>query len=271
VVTIGRATGDIEYAAYAAHAYVHNAFYAGRDLAVLGAKAAVFTTFMDQHAQMNALHVHVPFERAIDCMSGHTSNAASLNGEGFDEAIAVEAAQVTGSRSAQCILRLLMGIVRFHFGSIEAASDCFEAARPFLDGIVSTWHVPMFHQYAALAIHRLPKEKRAALLEKSEADVAALRTLAVHGPINFAHRVSLVDAARAHADGDEGAATNAIADAIRGAESGGWPADLGMAHELAAEVARARGDAAATESHRLAAIAAFTRWGARQKIDALSK
>lgn len=271
VVAIGRATGDVEYAAYAAHGFVHNSFYAGRELATLGEKAAAFTKFMDQHAQMNALHVHLPFERVISCMLGRAADASSLNGEGFDELIAMEAAEATGSRSAQCILRILMGIARFHFGSIEAASKCFEAARPFLDGVVSTWHVPMFHQYAALAIHRLPKRERAALLDRADSDVTALRTLASHGPANFAHRVSLLEAARAHADGDEAAATRWIDEAIGGAAAGDWPADLGVAHELGAEIALARGDEAAAAQHREGAKAAYARWGAVAKVAALSK
>ena len=79
--------------------------------------------------QVNALHVHVPFEQALRCFRGLTADPASLNGDGFDEAAALDVARASGSRSAQCIVRVVMGIVRYHFGSAAEASACLEAAR----------------------------------------------------------------------------------------------------------------------------------------------
>jgi predicted ATPase/serine/threonine protein kinase len=265
VVEIGRGTGDIEYAAYAAHAYVHNAFYAAMAIDELLEKATAFTKFMQQHEQMNALHVHVPFERILHNFAGSAPNPATLNGGGFDEVRALEAAAATGSRSAQCLVRLLMGIVRFHFGSVAEASEHLEAARPFLDGVVSTWHLPMFHQYAALAIHRLPADRRAALRAHADADLAALRALALAGPVNFGHRVALVEAAAARADGRLDTAAVAIGRAIADAETNGWYNDLALGHELASDIGFARGDVDAGEIHAQSAKAAYAEWGARAK------
>jgi hypothetical protein len=220
---------------------VHNAFYAGRELGALSEEAAAYGRFMRGHGQVNALHVHEPFERVLACFTGRAKNPARLDGDGFDEQAALEAAQAAGSRSAQFIVRLLMGIVRYHFGDRREAARCLADARPFLDGVTSTWHVPMFHQYAALA-----GEPRA------DDSLAALRALAVNGSVNFAHRVALVEGARAHAKGEVGAARAAFAQAIAGAESGGWLGDLGLAHELA-------GNAAAANE-------VWRRWGAMAKL-----
>jgi predicted ATPase len=267
VVSIGRQTGDVEYAAYAAHAYVHNAFYAARELEGLLDEALELGAFMRGFEQVNALHVHAPFEQLLRCFTGKARDPARLDTPGtFDEAGALEAARAAGSRSAQCIVRLLMGIVRYHFGSAAEASACLELARPFLDGVASTWHVPIFHQYAALAVHALPEAERRPLRALAEASLSALRALAEQGPENFAHRVSLVEAESARADGDlEGALPHYEA-AIAGAEAGDWHNDLGLAHELASRCRAGLAEAAEAAEHLRAARAAYTRWGATAKV-----
>ncbi|MFI5301975.1 MAG: hypothetical protein ACHREM_28120, partial [Polyangiales bacterium] len=275
VIDVGRASGEIEYAAYAAHAYTHNAFYVGRDLEQLLVEAQEFTLFIRHHQQKNALHIHEPWERLLHCFTGRAPDAARLNGGGFDEETALAAARETGSRSAQCMVRLVMGIVRFHFGSMSEASEVFEAARPYLDGIASAWHIPMFHQYAALAIHALPAERREALRPQAEASLAELRTLAAACPENFAHRVALVEAAGAAHEGRFDAASTRLEEAIRGAEVGRWCSDLAMAHELAATIAARRVERAdageraslteAVARHAAQARAAYATWGVSGK------
>lgn len=261
VVDIGRESGDLEYAGYAAHAYVHNAFYAAAPLPGLLREALVLGESIRAWDQQNALHVHVPFEQALRCLTGGTRDPARLDGDGFDEQAALAEAARSGSRSAQCIVRLLMGFVRYHAGEIEAASRCFEEARPFLDGVVSTWHVPMLHQYAALAIHRLPRDQRAELLPAAEASLVALRALAEAGPANFAHRVELVTGEAALADGTPEAALAHAERAIEGATAGAWLADLALAHELASRCCAAMERGGDGERHDAEARTARARWG----------
>ncbi len=265
VVDIGKETGDLEFASYAAHAYVHNAFYASRELEGLLDEALALGERMRSYEQVNALHVHVPFEQVLRCFTGKTANPACLDGQGFSEAEALTVARDSGSRSAQCIVQLLMGIVRYHFGTPSDASEWLERARPFLDGVVSTWHTPIFHQYAALAIHALPPDRRTPLLPVAEAGLAALRALAVHGPANFAHRVELVAAESARAEGDLDAALAHCLAAATAAEANGFLNDLGLAHELAARCHVERRDASAATRSARAAGGAYQRWGAAAK------
>ncbi len=265
VVDVGRATGDLEFAAYAAHAYVHNAFYAGRALAPLYEEAIHLGTVLRGFEEVNALHVHAPFEQLLRCFTGRAPDPARLVGEGFDETRALESARAAGSRSALQIIQMLAGMVRYRFGA-SGASESLEAARPFLDGVASTWHVPIFHQYAALAIHALLPEARAALRAHADADLAALRALAEHGPENFAHRATLVEAEALRADGDLDAAIPLYTRAIGLATTHGWLDDLGLAHELAARCRTARNEPAEATRHLRAARAAYARWGARAKV-----
>ncbi len=255
-VEIGKINGDLEYGAYAAHSYVHNAFYAGRPLAPLLEEALAYGLFMRGYEQVNALHVHVPFEQTLRCFLGLTANRASLDGNDFLETDALARARASGSRSAELIVRLQMAIVRFHFGKKSDALECLLVAEPFLDGVVSTWHVPMFHQYFALSIWSSVDRTHDAA---AEASLDALRALAADGPENFAHRVALVSAARALCRAELAEASEWIARAVAGAERGGWLGDLVVAHELAADIARVRGDDPTTELGNAVSVA--RRWG----------
>ena len=240
VVRIGRETGDVEYAAYAAHAYVHNALYAGMTLDRLRAEAAEAGAFLRGFGQVNALHVHEPFERLIECFAGHAANRARLDGGGFDETKALAGAVAAGSRSAQCIVRLAMGIARYHFGDKKEARDVLEEARPFLDGVSSTWHVPMFHQYAALAGCALlaTASGKAGVPETVRESLATLRTLAKVSEANFAHRVAMVDGEIARISGDIEGAREWFDRAAWQAARGGFSRDEDLARELLRRVTK---------------------------------
>jgi predicted ATPase/serine/threonine protein kinase len=278
VVDLGQELGDTEYAAYAAHAYVHNALYASRPIGPLLAEAEDFSAFMTRSDQNNALHVHALFERTLRALAGRTNDPSRLDGDGFDEESALAAARASGSRSGQFLLQLLRGILRFHFSDPAEASALLESARPFIDGVASTWHVPIFHQYAAMAAWASAKEEgepeHRAAAEASprereafaEASLRELETFAEAGPENFAHRVALVRAERARARGDDGTARTHYQDAARGAARGRFWSDAGLAHERLAELDRAVGDRRAAERAAGSAREAYARWGALAKL-----
>ncbi len=262
VIDIGKSTGDLEYGAYAAHAYVHNSFYASVDLDPLLDEALTLGAFMRGQGQVNALHVHEPFEQLLKCFTGRATHPATLDGEGFLESRTLERARSSGSRSAQAIVPFLMGLVRYHFGSVKEASEHFEAAREFLDGVVSTWHPPMLHQYAALAIWAMPEAERAPLEPYADASLASLASLAQTAPANFGHRSRLVEAERARARGALAFASRCFAEAAAGAEANLFWLDLGLAHELWAAVED-------ESMHRAAARAAYAKCSAHAKVRAL--
>ena len=271
VVAIGKDTGDLEYAAYAAHAYVHNALYASRDLEPLLDEAIAFGAFMRAAGQTNALHVHEPFERLLAALTGRARDAARLDSDGFDEGAALDAARAAGSRSAQHILGLVTGVARYHFGSAGEASACLERARPFLDGVVSTWHTPMFHQYAALAIHALPEASRRDAPRRGRREPRRVEDV----------RRSLwrreLRAPRPPRRGGEPArrrrrrarAHVARSSASRWQTRAAGTQDVGLAHEIAARAHTATGDAAKAREALQAAARTYERWGARAKSAAI--
>jgi hypothetical protein len=164
------------------------------------------------------------------------------------------------------IMRLATGLARYHFGHAQAASECLQIARAHLGAAPSVWHHPIVHQFAGLAgcavWETLDDEGRAAI----ETSLAALRDLAAHAPMNFAHRVSLVEGARCHAQGDVPAALAHFDAAIEQAADAEWNNDLALAHEL---IAGCHPDPEAARAALVVARDGYAAWGASAKVDYL--
>jgi len=269
VFDIGRRTGDFEYASYAAHGYVHHALYAARPLGPLLTEALALGEQMRALGQVNALHVHQPFEQLLKCLTGDI-DPARLDDDGFDESALLAQAAAEGSRSGIYVLRVVMGLARYWFGKTAEACECFEVARPYADAAPSVWHVPIMHQYGALAAcaawSTTAEADRPALRATIESSLEALRVLAGHAPVNFAHRVSLIEGELARIDGALESALAKFDEAMAKASEAGFSNDIALAHELAAACHR---DEALARASLTAARDTYAAWGAAAKARAL--
>lgn len=272
VFDIGCRTGDYEYASYAAHGYTHNAMYAGRPLEPLLEEALTLGEQMRALGQVNALHVHTPFEQLLKALTGRLTEPHNLDGEGFDEARLLAEAESEGSRSGQYILHLVKGLTRYHFGKPVEASACLEKARTFLDAAASVWHQPIMHQFAALAAcgaweQADDEDERRTLRGHIDESLEALRTYAELTPVNFAHRVSLVEGELRRLLGEPEAALAKLEQAIAQAQEGSWINDIALANEICA---RCHGDRTEATRCLRAARTGYAAWGARAKVEQMT-
>ncbi len=269
VFDIGRRTGDFEYASYAAHTWVYLAMYCGRPLGPLLDEALVLGEQMRALGQINAIHVHQPFEQLLRCLTGAQPDPASLDDAHFREADALATAAAEGSRSGIFIVRKVMGMARYLFGRASEASACLELARPYADAAPSCWLLPIYHQFAALAgcaaWPDLDPAARTALRANIDLSLGELRKLAAHAPMNFAHRVSLVEAELRRIDGDLPGALALLERSITQAQEVGWLPDIALAHELAARCLDTLGRPDDAALRQRAARDLYARWGAHAK------
>jgi predicted ATPase/serine/threonine protein kinase len=271
VFEIGRRTGDFEYASYAAHGYAHHALYAARPLQPLYAEALDLGEQMRALGQVNALHVHQPFEQLLKALTGRLLEPWRLDDETFEEEALLAQAAAEGSRSGIYVCRVVMGLSRYWFGKHADAAACFAIARHYADAAPSVWHVPMMHQFSALAAcaawDATPAAERPALRAIIDASLEALRVLAGHAPVNFAHRVSLVEGEIRRIEGDRRGALARFEQAIVQANEAAYVNDIALAHELAAACHDER---AASRAALTAARDAYAAWGAAAKAAALT-
>ncbi len=266
VFDLGCRTGDYEYASYAAHGYVHNSMYAGRPLAALLDEALQLGEQMRKLGQVNALHVHVPFEQLLKAMIGQLDDPTTLDDASFSEAAHLAEAHAAGSRSGAYLMNHIKGYQLLLFGDCAQAVRRFEEATKYVDAVPSIWHLPIRLQHTALAAcgawDEADATARTHLRALADDNLAGLRRLADVAPINFAHRVGMVEGELARIEGDPGRALASFEDAITRAQEGGWINDVALANELAA---RCSDDPDAARRRLRAARTAYAAWGAAAK------
>ena len=272
VFDIGCRTGDYEYASYAAHGFVHNSIYAGRPLAPLLEEARFLGEQMRKLGQVNALHVHVPFEQLLLALLGKLDDPSCLDDESFSEAGHLAEVEASGSRSGVYLMNHIKGFQLVYFGDPAEALRRFEKASEYADAVPSIWHLPIRLQYTAIAAARAwddaDEASRPHLLEHIDEALAAAQRLAGHNAVNFQHRVLLVEAELERIQGDSAAAIEAFDAAIAQAQAGGWINDVALANELAARCYEDESDA----KRRLrAARTAYAAWGAAAKAEQLAE
>jgi hypothetical protein len=101
-----------------------------------------------------------------------------------------------------------------------------------------------------------------------QASLEALRALAVHSPVNFAHRVSLVEGELRRIEGDASGAFSRFVEAAEQAREGEWVNDEALARELAS---RCQSAVVAKRASLEAARDGYAAWGATAKAEAIEK
>jgi len=266
VFDIGQRTGDFEYGSYAAQMYTYMALAAGHPLEPLCEDALSLGRQIRAFGQINAIHIHAPFEQLLKSLTGGKSEPWNLDDADFSEDQALAEAEAAKSRSSISVHRIAIGMARFFFGRYREASEHLEVARAHLDGVPSCWLIPLCHQFAALAAcagwEDLGEEERTALRPRIDASLAALRELSGQAPVNFAHRVSLVEGEMLRISGDPDGALARFEDALARATENDWACDVALAHESIERSQRRLGRTDEAARHRAAAIETYAAWGA---------
>lgn len=268
VFDIGVRTGDFEYGSYAAQMYTYMALAAGQPLQPLCEEVLSLGRQMRSFGPINAIHIHAPFEQLLKGLTGAKPDPWSLDDASFSESEALAAAQAN-SGSSLCVHGIAAGMARFLFGRPKEASQQLEIARANLDSAPSCWLIPLCHQYAALAAcaawDELDDAERATLGPRIRESLEALRALAAQAPVNFAHRVALVEGELERVGGAPEEALASFERALAGALEHDWVGEVAIAHELLERTLRSLGRTEEAARHGAAAAETYARWGAVAK------
>ncbi|HYI61344.1 MAG TPA: diguanylate cyclase [Acidimicrobiales bacterium] len=168
------------------------------------------------------------------------------------------------------IVHTLRALVALAHGRDEVAAEAVAAAAPLLRTAPGQAVVGLHRFQAALlaaaSVAAAPgPAERARRRVRVERALVPLRRMARHAPANTAHRVALVEAVLAEADGGDRRGTRAMEryeEAVRLATEHGALCDLGLAAERAARFHHVRGRAQLARHYATAALDAWQAWGA---------
>ncbi|MBD2112170.1 MULTISPECIES: hybrid sensor histidine kinase/response regulator [Cyanophyceae] len=268
----GLENGQLEYGGYAAIQRCHHAYLMGQELPKLAAEMATISTTLAQLKQDNALGWNQIVQQSVLNLIDSLEHPSRLQGAIYQEAEALPLLKAGNDRTGLHYFYLNKLILSYLFGQYDQALEDADLAEQYLDGVKGFLVVPVFQFYDVLT--RLALGVAGALpldsvLSQVEQNQAALRRSAQFAPMNFQHKLDLVEAETARLLGQPWLAMEHYDRAIAGAREQGYVQEEAIANERAAEFYQAQGRDKVAQVYRAEAYYGYLRWGAIAKAQAL--
>ncbi|MBD1876576.1 AAA family ATPase [Nodosilinea sp. FACHB-131] len=269
----GLENGQLEYGGYAAIQRCHHAYLMGQELPKLAAEMATISTTLAQLKQDNALGWNQIVQQSVQNLIDSPEHPSRLQGAVYQEAAALPLLKAGNDRTGLHYFYLNKLILSYLFGQYDQALEDAGLAEQYLDGVKGFLVVPVFQFYDVLT--RLALGIAGALpldsvLSQVEQNQAALRRSAQYAPMNFQHKLDLVEAEQARLLGQPWLAMEHYDRAIAGAREQGYVQEEAIANERAAEFYQAQGRDKVAQVYRAEAYYGYLRWGAIAKAQALN-
>ena len=265
----GLEVGDINFSGLAAFDYTFQAYWAGEPLHELERELTSYADVFQALKQENIVRLLSMYHQTATNLIAGEATPDKLTGEHFDEDALAPAFEAVHNLNAMCQLHLHKMVLAYLFRRYERAAAHAAKAREFLEGLTATQGVPMYHYYSALnqlALARdgFSKQRGAPLANRKVVRdaVKKLRKWAGFAPMNYAHRLHLVEAELARVLGQDAAAREHYDMAIMLAGQNRYLNDAALAAELAGRYHFERGLTHAARGYLRDAHYGYLQWGA---------
>ncbi|MEO0769440.1 MAG: ATP-binding protein, partial [Cyanobacteria bacterium J06649_4] len=265
---LGLGNGDIEYAALSAGLYGLHAYLAGHNLGNLATKIGRYREGISQHQQEIAFEYISLYQQVTFNLLGLSESPTEIEGEAYSETTALPIKIAVNDIIGLALFYCHKGILLTLFGEYVDAVAAFEKGRQYREGMISSPIFPAMVFYESIACLNLPNSDQIPRVIKNQQQ---LKQWAQNAPKNHLHRWHLVEAERARRDHDKAAAIEHYDQAIALAQGSEFVQESAIANELAGEFYLQWNKTRAAESYITDAYYAYSRWGAKAKINDLEK
>ncbi|MES9946039.1 MAG: AAA family ATPase [Candidatus Thiodiazotropha sp.] len=271
----GIETGDLEYTSLAA---VHHAGYmlcTGLPLELVRHKQQEYLQTIDQWRLPFQGHLIRIWLQTATNLSGGSGDPARLTGEFFDETKYLPGRLEENNDLLMFNVLCSRTMLQYLFGDYAGAVASGKQAEQYNQSALGLYYWvnhTLYYALALLAFHNTTDHNgRAEVLELIVPLIDRLRRWAALSPINFSHKLALVEAEQAAAQGDIGHAIEGFNQAIRLARENGQQLDEALACEREAVLysAQGRDDIAGMALRK--AVERFRAWGAHRKVEVLER
>jgi PAS domain S-box-containing protein len=267
---IGLETGDLQYGVFSAYSYCFHAFWSGSPLPKLTAEMADYSQVMAKIHQEHIRSYHDRYWQLGLNLLGENDNPLYLSGRAYDEEQMLPIILETGdvySLFEIYFLRLYLGYL---FGDLDRAISHAPLAEQNLSGSSGLICSAIFYFYDSLtrlAIFSTASEsEQSEILTKVAANQDKMRFWEQHAPMNFAHKVYLVEAELARVLDRSADAREYYDLAISLAQEHEYLNEAALAYELAGKFYLAKGQKHTARHYLQDACYAYQRWGANAKV-----
>ncbi|MEH2109002.1 trifunctional serine/threonine-protein kinase/ATP-binding protein/sensor histidine kinase [Nostoc sp.] len=261
--------GNLVFAGYNGHSFCLNSFWCGQSLATLEQEICAYCHSLMQLNQLTTANYSRIYWQPVLNLLGLAEHTTLLSGKALEETEFLQQLQSAKDGYGLYIFHLYKLMLCFLFGEIEPAKNhAIEVRRYFMAGAGLVTE-PVFYLYdSLLTLAQLNPQ----LDETSEAlqgvieNQTKLQQWAYHAPMNYQHKVDLVEAEKCRVLGQKAEAIEFYDKAITLAKANEYTQEEALANELAAKFYLDWGKERIAGEYMIAAYYAYARWGAKAKV-----
>jgi PAS domain S-box-containing protein len=264
----GLETGDLEFAAYCAHAYCRQSFIAGKGLEEVERKIRLYSEATRQIKQEVPLTWFRLFHQSVLNLMGRSVNPTRLIGESYNEKDRLPKHAING-------VIIFLGhfnklILCYLFSEYAQAVENSTLAESHVIQVLASPSEPLYYFYDSLArLATYPTsdaQVQEKILEKVTINQARMKQWAHNAPMNYLHKYHLVQAETAQILGQLLEAEEFYEQAIQGAKDNEYIQEEALAYELTAKFYLSRGREKFAQTYLKEAYYCYERWGAMAKV-----
>ncbi|WP_264197137.1 ATP-binding protein, partial [Microseira wollei] len=272
---IGLETGDLETTAIFAQIHGYTAYFSSLELSELAQSMATYSQALAQLKQPVFLRWNQTYRQHVLNLLGQSDNPCLLIGEAYDETLDLPQQYAIKDAHGIAVAHLFKAVGCYLFYDYENAITNLERVAEFHRAIASFVSGNLFYFYDALVrlalYSSLPPDAQYHCLEQALSDREKIKRLADHAPMNWSHKVDLVDAQYQQIVGNRLEAIELYDRAISLAKENGYIQEEALANELAAKFYLDWGKEKVAAGYMLEAYYCYAKWGALAKTSDLEK
>lgn len=272
-IQISTERGDFEYGSYTSTDSCIHTFFSGIALDSVLNYEISYVNYAKKLKQDYALTHNLVWAQVTENLMGNSDRPTKLVGDWIDEYQLIPSLEKQNGHNILCRLYLLKAILSYLFKEPALALSYIEKSRTYehsIRGTIGVNIIDFYHSLLLLAIYpERTEQERQDDLDQITQNQTRLVTLAHYGPMNFQHKVDLVEAEKARVLGLVETAMQQYERAIAGAKEHRYRQEEGLSYELAAEFYAAQGMTKFADIYLREAHYCYGRWGAVAKVEHL--
>ena len=272
---VGLDTGDLVFAGYGAFHSCQHIYFSSQELLTLEREISAYSQMPKNLKQIQTFNYFQMLRQAVFNLLGNAQNPQLLVGELCDEAQFLPQLLSANDLMGLHFFYLHKLILGYLFGeTAQSLSEIATEGRQYLAAGAGFVTVPIFYFYdslAALTGDFGGDSDFTDRLQRVAENQAKLQKLSHHAPMNFLHKWHLVEAEKHRVLGNKVEASDGYDRAISLAKENLFLNEEALANELAAKFYLEWGKEKFARIYAIEAYYAYTRWGAKAKVNDLEK
>lgn len=272
---VGMEIGEFLNAGYNMAVYFYNNFFAGVGLEDLEAEIENYCVVLTKVKQNSPVLYLKMTQQMLQNLMGIAPQKELLIGSSYDERVMIRQYQKDNEISGLAYLYTYKLILDYLFHQPQNALTYMSEANQALQAVFGSIHTPIFHFYAALTYLALgsnhSEQEQDNLLKSLETHQTILEQWAQYAPMNYRHKLCLVEAEKCRVLGKKSEAIDLYDQAIAGAKQHEYLQEEALANELAAEFYLEWGKEKVAAGYIQEAYYCYAQWRATAKVADLAQ